>query len=1284
LQDIVEVEIDSADSRIVYVVAGTDRLFRSTDGGEEWQHFDSTTRLNALSAVPGRPGHLYMAGASEYDRLKSNVFLSTDYGATWQARGFLLAGESKCLEVDPQQPDVVYFVSGGLRKTTDGGLTWQLLQVGQSVTCLAVDHFNSDLLYAGSSTVSRSTDGGVTWTGAGTDAGLPRQAVVESLAGDPFTPGVVYAGMAGGGIYKSTDAGASWRTVPAPVANTHVPAIVPDVAVPGAVYVLSRGTESAGVFRTGNGGLTWTRKGLPASSTSGLAVDPKDASKIYVGTSEGLARTTDAGASWKLTNPGLLSIYVYFGGGGIERGAGEVLYAWDDYRGFRSTDSAQSWMALPRMTDNPHVEYRLDKMYASPLVPGLAAATFREGLVVSGVDSDAAAGAVPQASKLSMMLTRDGGLHWTAVQGVTHVWTVLFDAVHPGRLFVRSNEGLQRSDDGGASWSRPAGSAEPYAITGLTQHPSRPDTLLALTTYDGVWRSDDAGATWTQLSGNYCWFSSLEVSPVNNNVMLAAGCGGMRSEDGGRTWNSIDLGLPENSWVSAIRFHAASGHAFLSIMNWETGGGIMRSTDGGLSWAPIAEGGSSNPFDLLVSYGQATTLWTLDQNYGVFAYTFSHAATSSARARRSGRLPSAPFETVATTAVPYEEFASLRAGVWLQSAATSASPPVGWTSFGPSSGAVGEAVVDPFNPQNVYLGSAGSHYPSEDLSYRSTDRGVSWEIWDTGSWSNLSFGASPGLMYRAKYVDLEKSTDFGESWQPLGLTMVNGATPDPYDPQIVWALRRDSIDKSTDGGATWKTLKYLYESRLVLDPKSTQIAYATGRQSYDTYATVRTMDGGETWNTTGIREAADILADPDRPGYVYLADPRYGIFKSTDDGWTWTPANEGLPRPEAWRLAYDPGERVLYCGVSASSKGTVFKSTDAAASWQPTDPSLKDTVSSLTVVTPGCLLAGAYSGVYRTADGGVTWNNSGEGLPMPAVEGVAVTQAAPDVIYIHTSAGLFRTVDAGRQWIPINPELDPEDYVVSLAAAPTDDSLVLAGTSAGVFLTRDRGDNWTRLSQGATCIAVAPDDAKTFYFTVFWVPPFATIPSHYNSAIYRSRDAGQTWVSLRIDQSAWITEPVIGPQGRLYIVQNGTLWRSTDYGDSWTRTAEVDSCYIAGSPSDPSVLYGFAEIGNVWQSRDSGETWTQVAEFQYPSTVTSLVVDPLDSDRVYIAAGDSVFLLTASQRSTRLLARAAVYAMRQIAVMPFRRVLLGAPGLFYEGLYATQIPPVDGRPRRQR
>ncbi|RPJ57848.1 MAG: hypothetical protein EHM23_19210, partial [Acidobacteria bacterium] len=1326
LEAITAIQIDPGDSRIIYVAAGTRTLWRSTNGGGEWQTFESeTTHLETLKTVLHRTGFLYGAGRAVNSSQKMNVVLSTDYGATWLPRGSFnplpshMVVTLRDLVISPGEPNVLYLAAGyfGNFKTTDGGLNWRSLAGSPAdFQCVAVDHFDSGLVYGGTAgSFWRSTDGGETWAEMG--GGLPRHARVESLATDPFTPGVVYAGTAGGGIYKSTDGGDSWKSIPAPVANAHVPVIVPHGASAGAVDVLSQGTESGGLYRSLDSGTNWARLELPASPTSALAISAADLSTIYLGTSDhGLAKTTNGGKSWQLIDPGLDSSFWL---AGISRGAEGDLYTWTaggrTNQVFRSTDSAQSWTSLPSVT-------RLLRIYASPLVPGFAAALLEPG------------------DGSTLMLTRDGGLNWQRVHGPSdYITHIVFDATQPERLYMVSYVGsgnvMLRSDDGGLTWSPPSGSPLPAEIHTLAQDPSRPDTLLAATR-EGIWKSDDAGVTWSRVCPRLqvCDVGFLEVSPQDSNVILLAypGCEASRSDDGGRTWKSLDLGLPAGWEVSALSFQASSGHAYLSAWNYSGEGRVMLSTDAGVSWVPVAEGGARYPADLLVSPGPATTLWTLDPFHGVFAYTFEGTRASSARARRgeprrslgsahsglvmmswpskevgpisrwdparpsgdgrhfAANLSSRQLDSFSTTGTSFESSAIAPTEPWLQAAATPSFPPVVWQKSGPAVCPDGQVVVDPFNPRVVYFGPTREFEAYSAKRYRSVDGGESWETWDSqGGWG-LSFGARPGLLYRLETgLGLMKSADSGKSWQALGVKDVLGAVPDPGDPKIIWALRNQVIDKSTDGGASWRTLAPRTLQRLVIDPGATNIMYAAQTApppSTGDPVTVRTTDGGKTWSVIGIRGPEDILVDPERPGYVYFADPHYGILKSTDNGWSWVPANEGLPCPEARRLAYDAVQGVLYCGVPASSKGSVFKSTDAAASWQPTNPSLKETIRSLAVVEPGWLLAGVASGVYRSSNAGATWHRSEEGLPMPAVNDVLVTPAAPDVIYINTGGGLFRSEDAGTRWVPINFELDPGDYVVALATAPTDESLLLAATSTSVYLSRDRGDNWKEVLQTtmgwrpSVHLAVAPDDPNTFYFS--WAGGSGPMPSTDSySAMYRTRDGGQTWVPLPIDEHAWVSEPVIGPRGRLFIFQDGKLCRSTDYGNTWTATVDFRfyPWRLVGSPSNTSVLYAAFLLydDTILQSRDSGETWAPVAqlpEYWNDQGGPGMIVDPLDSDRLYIMAG-SLFMVSAGSGSFRLLGSEAI-DWPQMAIMPGRRVLLVAPGRPGEGLYATVIPPV--------
>jgi len=109
----------------------------------------------------------------------------------------------------------------------------------------------------------------------------PEGGDVRAFAVDPVTPGTVYAGSFGGGVFKSQDGGAKWRAVNAGLTNQSVLALAIDPATPSTVYA---GT-SWGAFKSDDGGDCWTdvNTGLTDLGILTLVVD-LSSSKLYAGT----------------------------------------------------------------------------------------------------------------------------------------------------------------------------------------------------------------------------------------------------------------------------------------------------------------------------------------------------------------------------------------------------------------------------------------------------------------------------------------------------------------------------------------------------------------------------------------------------------------------------------------------------------------------------------------------------------------------------------------------------------------------------------------------------------------------------------------------------------------------------------------------------------------------------------------------------------------------------------------------------------------------------------------
>ena len=135
---------------------------------------------------------------------------------------------------------------GEVSKSTDGGVTWVNARVATGVSTLAIDPQDQDTVYAAtySSGVLKSTNGGASWSSV--NSGLPFNKAsdgssylywVRALVVDPQNSNTVYAGTAGGGVFKSTDGGASWSALNSGLTSLSVNALAIDPQNPNKRYV---------------------------------------------------------------------------------------------------------------------------------------------------------------------------------------------------------------------------------------------------------------------------------------------------------------------------------------------------------------------------------------------------------------------------------------------------------------------------------------------------------------------------------------------------------------------------------------------------------------------------------------------------------------------------------------------------------------------------------------------------------------------------------------------------------------------------------------------------------------------------------------------------------------------------------------------------------------------------------------------------------------------------------------------------------------------------------------
>ncbi len=249
-----------------------------------------------------------------------NVYFSTDAGQYWTLRATL---DSYCydISVNPQQPDTIYILGKhGIFKSEDSGISWQQYRLGNSSFGsqgrIAINPVDSNTVYVTGSyyyssgrscmAIFKSTDGGENWTLNTLNSGFKR-GNATCVAIDPVNPSIVYCGgylcddslNTYSKVYKSTDSGENWSDITGTV-DGNPKAIAIDAADPSKVYV---GTTE-GIYRSSNGGSSWQRNNGDACAYA-LCIDPSNPDIIHAGHHNCFHKSEDGGVNWTSLTEGI-------------------------------------------------------------------------------------------------------------------------------------------------------------------------------------------------------------------------------------------------------------------------------------------------------------------------------------------------------------------------------------------------------------------------------------------------------------------------------------------------------------------------------------------------------------------------------------------------------------------------------------------------------------------------------------------------------------------------------------------------------------------------------------------------------------------------------------------------------------------------------------------------------------------------------------------------------------------------------------------------------------------
>jgi photosystem II stability/assembly factor-like uncharacterized protein len=525
-------------------------------------------RIAGIAASPAPSGGRTTVFASAGD----GVYRSGDGGASWKPARFGGHLASRLI-ADPSQPGVVYsWSSRSLKKTMDGGGAWRELR--QFPWAVALDPKNPLVIYVASSDLQRSTDGGLTWTDLDVRC---FDVMVDAVLADTLYCSVFDQAAQHLVISRSSDGGETWNAIKRPGSSSYLQMIV---ATPTGIFV---GTDE-GLHRSTDAGDSWTR--VSALFPYAMAYAPSMPDRLYLSNGTGISVSIDGGASFGAAVPtGDLTLDM-----AVDPVNPDVVYAAGSRSGVLvSLDGGRSWAPSSKGVG----AHAIISVAVAPDAPDTLLTTTDRGTIRS----------------------TDGGMSWTTVTQAPV--NVRFDPVVSTRAYLCGWSFFATSNDRGASFTgrHAAGLDSPcygllvagttlYAtgsgrlLTSIDGGASWADTglgpdlhvfsaalgdaagkVVVVATPDGIHRSVDGGATFTKVTSDYT--PSIVADPTVPMRIIGGQCPGLRrSSDGGASFG-------DTVGDACVYKLIGAGSSLHAVGAAQTGNVLLTSTDGGSTWTSV-------------------------------------------------------------------------------------------------------------------------------------------------------------------------------------------------------------------------------------------------------------------------------------------------------------------------------------------------------------------------------------------------------------------------------------------------------------------------------------------------------------------------------------------------------------------------------------------------------------------------------------------------------------------------------------------------------------------------
>jgi photosystem II stability/assembly factor-like uncharacterized protein len=622
-----------------------------------------------------------------------------------------------------------------------------------------------------------------------------------------------------------------------------------------------------------------------------------------------------------------------------------------------------------------------------------------------------------------------------------------------------NNGGVWKSTDTGRTWipifdGQPTGSIGALAVA-----PSNPDVIYVgsgeglrrpdLSTGDGIYRSADGGNNWIHLGlRDGQQITNILVDPHDPNRVFVAVLGHpygpnpdrgvFRSTDGGENWQKI-LYKDENTGATDLAFDPTNPQIVYAVLwssrrpPWTTGapleghtGGLFKSTDGGDTWKPLSKGLPTNEqglgrIGIGIAPNDPNRIYALvDAQPDVGGlFRSDDAGESWQRVNNEERIWGRGFDFAWVRVAPDNHDT-----IYICNTSTYRSTDAG-VNFTAIKGAPGgddyhTVWINPENPQIILLAS-------DQGATISVNGGATWSSWynqPTAQFYHVvTDNQFPYWVYGGQQESGSAGTasrsDWGEitfrDWHPVGTEEYGYVAPDPLHPNLIY------------GG------------------KVTRFDMITGQTQDVSPVILRT--GKYRFNRT-----APLIFSPAAPHTLYLGSNV--LFKTTDAGHSWQIISPDLTREDPG-VPQNLGELAANDPAKGKHRGVIYSlapsPVDANLTWAGTDDGL----------------------IWITRDAGQNWRDitPPDLTPWSKVAQLDASHFDPNTVYAAVNRFrlddlrpyIYRTHDGGQTWQKITNGLPDDASVNVVREDPVRQGLLFAGTERAVYVSFNDGDSWQSL-----------------------------------------------------------------------------------------------------------------------------------------------------------------------------------------------------------------------------